>query len=137
MDEAPAGPVDYGELVTLADRLLDECDDDTGLLAEKLDALPESLRNELLISDLLNAFQAFFFFFRQMPDEIEAERMMLHPASELPYGIRINEIELLELIFAVTKDGPAMIVSDGDKVLAAYTGNDAYQKALDYIASTL
>ncbi len=129
--------VPYSELVTLADQLLDECDDDTGLLAEKLDALPESLRNELLVSDLLNAFQVFFFYFRQMPDEIEAERMVLHPASELPYGIRVNEIELLELIFAVTKDGPVMIVSDGNQALVEYTGKDAYRKALDYIASTL
>ncbi|OPY35918.1 MAG: hypothetical protein A4E35_02194 [Methanoregula sp. PtaU1.Bin051] len=135
--EQPSDQIPYHELVALADRLLDECDDDAGRLAEKLEMLPESTRNELIVSDLLNALQVFFFYFRQMPDEIEAERMMLHPASELPYGIRINEIELLELIFAVTKDGPAMIVSDGEAALAVYWGRDAYTKALEYIASTL
>ncbi|MCX6692527.1 MAG: hypothetical protein NTW33_10915 [Methanoregula sp.] len=46
--------VPYHELVAIADRLLDECGEDTGLLAENLDGLAPAVREELLVSDLFN-----------------------------------------------------------------------------------
>jgi len=60
----------YHELVAIADRLLDECGEDAGLLAEKLDGLVPEMREELLVSDLFNAYQVFYYFFREIPDDI-------------------------------------------------------------------
>ena len=127
----------YEELGVIADTLLEECDEDAALLAEKIDDLPQPVRTGLLTSDFLNAYQVFYYFFRIQPEEIEMERLILLPASELQYGIWINEIELLDLIFAIIQGEPNILVSDGDKVVARYAGMNAYKEALTYIESTL
>lgn len=137
MDVDPAGTVDYEELGGIADTLLEECDDDVALLAVRLDRLPGPVRTGLLCSDFLNAYQVFYYFFRQVPPEIEMERMLLLPASELQYGIRLNEIELMDLIFAVLRDEPIIVVHDGDRELARFTGDNAYAEGMRYIESML
>ncbi|WAC04033.1 MAG: hypothetical protein OS112_06035 [Methanoregula sp.] len=129
--------VPYHELIEIADRLLDECGEDEGMLAEKLDGLVPELRNELLVSDLLNAYQTFFYFFREIPDILRMERLILMPASALEGGVIVDEVELLELIFGVIAYKPVMVVSDGEKALATFLGTDAYRDALTYIESTL
>jgi hypothetical protein len=137
MNGNPMAQPDYEELGVIADSLLEECDEDTALLAERIDDLPQQVRIGLLASDFLNAYQVFYYFFRIRPEEIEMERLILLPASELQYGIRINEIELLDLIFAVIQGEPNILVSDGDNVVARYAGMNAYKDALTYIESTL
>lgn len=137
MDGQPADRPDYKDLVGVADTLLEESEDDIAALAEKLDGISGPVREDLLGSDFLNALQAFYYYFRTVPGDIEAERLMLVPASELQYGIRIDEIDLLDLIFAVIDREPVMLVSDGDKVLARFTGKTAYRDALEYIRPTL
>lgn len=127
----------YEELGLLADDLLEDCDEDVIRLAERIGQMPPEIRNALLASDFLNAYQVFYFFFRFQPEELEMERLILLPASELQYGIVLNEIELNDLIFAVIDNEPVMIVSDGDRVLSRFTGTSAYQQALDYIQSIL
>jgi hypothetical protein len=127
----------YADLGALIDRLLDECGDDIGRLCELLEGLPAAVRDELLVSDLLNAFQTFYFFFREIPGDIRMERLTLTPASELTGGVLVDEIELLELIFVVAGNEPVMIVSDGRQVLASFCGKAAYREALSYIESTL
>jgi hypothetical protein len=128
--------VPYHEIVAIADRLLDECGEDAGLLAEKLDGLVPEVREELLVSDLFNAYQVFYYFFREIPDTIRMERLILAPASALEGGVIIDEIELLELIFGVVAQKPVMVVSDGERALATFLGTDAYRDALTYIEST-
>lgn len=137
MEEVPEQAVQYRELGILADQLLEECEDDEALLAERLDALPGPPRDGLLSSDFLNAYQVFYYFFREVPDEIEMERLLLIPASELQYGTRINEIELLELIFAVIENEAFIFISDGDTILAKYSGSSAYRDSLRFIGSML
>lgn len=129
--------IPYHELVAIADRLLDDCGEDAGLLAEKLDGLVPEVREELLVSDLFNAYQVFYYFFREIPDAIRMERLILTPASALEGGVIVDEIELLELIFGVIAQKPVMVVSDGEKALATFLGTDAYRDALTYIESTL
>jgi hypothetical protein len=129
--------ITYSELVVLADQLLEECDEDVKLLAEKLNGLPSQVRDELLISDLLNMYQTFYYFFHEVPDDILIDRMILSPASALPEGVLVEEIEFLELIFAVIDHVPVMVVSDGQHALATFLGADAYRDALIYIESTL
>jgi hypothetical protein len=98
-----------------------------------LDALDSGTRNDLLASDLLNAFQVFHYFFRIIPDELVQERLELEPASSLIQGVKIDEIDLVDLIFSVKNHEPAIIVADGETVLQTFTGKTAYAQGLKYI----
>ncbi|HQD24545.1 MAG TPA: hypothetical protein PLU40_05920, partial [Methanoculleus sp.] len=66
--------VDYTELAELADTLFEASDDDDELLAEMLDTLDAETLNALISSDLLNAYQVFYYFFRETPDDLARER---------------------------------------------------------------
>jgi hypothetical protein len=131
--EFPPQLLPYHELVAAADQILDECDDDVVLLSEKLDQLPNQVRDELLVSDMLNAFQVFYYFFKETPGELPTERLILSPGSALLDG----EIKLLELIFAIIDHQPVIVVSDGEHALGTFLGPDAYRDGLMYIESTL
>ncbi len=130
-------PLPFHELVTIADCLLEECGEDEDALVQKLQTLDPDVVHELIVSDLLNAWQVFYFFFRIIPDEMIQERLELQPASALVTGIIIDEIDLLELTFAIKNNQAYVYVSDGEKVLSTFSGNTAYQDALAYIGSTL
>jgi hypothetical protein len=118
----------YQELVDIVDAILDECDDDVPCIAQKLDRLDDASRNEILVSDLLNAYQAFYWFFRTVPDILTMERMDLEPASSLKTGLLIEETDLLEMYFVVHESHPVIIVHDGDKAVATFTGRTAYEQ---------
>ena len=126
-------PVPYKTLVSLADNLFERCEDDVNCLSRMLDALDSTTRNELLTSDLLNAFQVFHYYFRINPDELVKERLELEPASSLVKGVKIDEIDLLDLIFSVHNHEPAILVSDGETVLQTFSGKTAYAQGLKYI----
>jgi hypothetical protein len=123
-------PIPYQNLVDAADRLFAICEDDVKCLSRKIEALESDIRNELLVSDLLNAWQVFFYFFRLQPDELMQERLELEPASSLVHGIKIDDIEPLELIFSVTNMEPVIVVSDGERPLATYKGKTAYSEGM-------
>jgi hypothetical protein len=118
----------YQELVGIVDAILDECDDNVPCIVKKLDGLDEASRNELLLSDLLNAYQVFYWFFRKEPDLLTMERMDLEPASSLRNGLLIEETDLLEMYFAVHGSAPIIVVHDGDKAVATFTGKTAYEQ---------
>ncbi len=130
---ASGNSIPYKELVDIADKLLEESDYDVDLLARGLDAVEPGIRSELLVSDLLNAYQVFYYFFRTVPDELVMERMELESASSLVRGLKIDEIDLLELIFVVKNTQPSIMVSDGEKVLATFTGKTAYAAGVKYV----
>jgi hypothetical protein len=125
--------VPYHTLVALADHLFEECEDDVKCLSHRIDALDSNLRHELLVSDLLNAYQVFYYFFRILPDELVGERLELEPASSLTRGVKIDEVELLDLVFSVKDNEPVIRVSDGQHPLATFTGKTAYSDGLKYI----
>ena len=125
--------VPFPELVALTDRLLEESDEDVGQLATKIGALDADVRNELMVSDLLNAWQVFYYYFRTVPDELVKERMELEPASSLPRGLKIDEVEFLELFFVMKDHKPLIIVSDGEKPVATFSGNTAYANGMNYL----
>ena len=54
----------FPELVRIADCLLEESGEDEDALVRRLETLPGAVRRELLVSDLLNAWQVFYYFFR-------------------------------------------------------------------------
>ena len=126
-------PLPYQDLVAIAERLFDACEDDVRCISRMIETLDPASRNELLVSDLLNAFQAFFYFFRTMPDELTQERLELEPASSLIRGIKLDEVDLLELIFSVQDKKPVIVISDGEHPLVTYEGKSAYADGMKYI----
>ncbi len=124
---------DYFELAELADKILTICDDDVAELALVLDELEEGVKNELLVSDFLNAYQVFWYFFRYEPDILATERLMLSSASSLLQGVLIEERDLYEIMFRVANGRAEMIVTDGEGVLSVFQGKNAYQEAADWV----
>ena len=130
---SPDSSIPFLELAALADRLLEESDEDVERLAEKIGSLDADKRNELMVSDLLNAWQVFYYYFRTVPDELVKERMELEPASSLPRGLKIDEVEFLELFFVMRDHKPVIVVSDGEKPVATFSGPHAFSDGMQYL----
>jgi hypothetical protein len=126
-------PIAYSDLVALVDKLLEESNEDDIRLARELELIEPGARNELLVSDLLNAYQVFYYFFRIVPDALVKERMELEPASALVKGMKIDEIELLEMIFVIKGGKPSIVISDGVKSVITFSGRNAYSEGLKYL----
>ncbi|MGA2122197.1 MAG: hypothetical protein ABSG49_09175 [Methanoregula sp.] len=122
----------YSALVNLADRLLEDCEDDVECLAVRLGGLDPGVRDELLTSDLLNAWQVFWYCFRTDPGIFLREMMDLEPASMLATGLKLGEIDLLDLFFLIRDDKPWIILADGEKTVASFSGRTAYADAMKY-----
>ena len=131
------GKMSYRELSRTVDLLLDRVDEDTDALVKELDNFSPEIRDELFRSDLLNAFQVFYFYFREDPGDLERERLELEPASSLIVGVKIDEIELLGLVFRLDNDGGVISVTDDEQILANFHGKGAYRKAKEFIDETL
>ena len=129
--------IKYQNVVAIADQILDECEENVCLLSEKLDKLNPLIRNELLLSDLLNAYQVFYYFFREIPNELLMERLTLLPASDLLSGIFIDEIELFEIQFKIENMEPVIVVSDGVQILTSFKGRTAFRDSQVYVTSIL
>ena len=130
---SPISQIPYHELVALADKLLEEGDEDDTRLARGIESIDPGIRSELLVSDLLNAYQVFYYFFRTVPDMLVKERMELEPASSLVKGLKIDEIELLEMMFIVREGKPVIVISDGEKTVVTFSGRNAYADGLKYL----
>jgi hypothetical protein len=122
----------YSALVNLADRLLEDCEDDVECLAVRLGGLDSGVCDELLTSDLLNAWQVFWYCFRTDPGIFLREMMDLEPASALATGLKLGEIDLFELYFAIREDMPLIVVFNGEKTVASFSGRNAYTDAVKY-----
>ena len=125
--------ISFSELARIADQILEKAEDDPEILARELDALAPVIRNELLTSDLLNAYQVFFYFFREDPGDLEQDRLTLQPASALMTGVMMSETELFELSFSIDTGDPVFSVTDGDQIVARFRGADSYRKALRFL----
>jgi len=124
---------DYYELAELADQLLGIADEDNEKLSEILQELEPPVREELIDSDFLNAYQVFYYYFRTEPEEIEKDRLMLEPATSVKNGIHINDFDILEIYFSHNKNIPEIIISDGDNELKRFSGKNAYIDAMLYL----
>jgi len=122
--------IDYDDLAQLADKILEIADDEVPVLAEIIDDLEPEVRSELLFSDFLNAYQVFYYFFREQPDILVDERLSLVPASAVQKGVLADERDLLELIFIVEDEIPQILVSDGEEILRRFSGPAAYHEAV-------
>ena len=122
----------YRSLIQLVDRLLEDCDEDVECLAIRLGGLEDHVRDELVISDLLNAWQVFYYYFRTDPGAFLHEKLDMEPASSLITGVRLDEIDLLELVFLIRDHEAWMVVHDGEKTVASFRGRQAYADAVKY-----
>lgn len=125
--------VNYAELADLADGLFEASNDDDELLAERLDTLDGETRGALLSSDFLNAYQVFYYYFRETPDDLILERLQLHAASDLARGIVIEEFDIYEVVFGVEDGRPFLILTDGETTLARFEGERAYAELVRYL----
>ena len=132
-DEDPS----FTQLVRVADCLLEESGEDEDTLVRRLETLPAPVVRELVVSDLLNAWQVFYYFFRSYPDELVQERLELEPASSLIDGIEIDEFDLLIRIFRVKNGIPEILVTDGKETLKMFSGATAIADSFFFIESTL
>lgn len=123
----------YRELVALVDQILDACDDEIPCIVRHLGSLDPDVRKELFISDLLNAYQVFFYYFRAVPDILVQERLELEPASALRAGLIIDEVDLLEMVFLLRESKPVILIWDGEKAVATFSGDHAYIDGKQYL----
>jgi hypothetical protein len=130
-------PLSYSELYPIVDRILEESEDDPEVLSRALDRLDPALRDELLLSDFLNAYQVFYYYFREDPGDLERDRLILEPASALSTGVLITEIELYEVIFLVDSGEPVISVHTGPEIIANFRGKGAYRSALQFLEDAL
>jgi hypothetical protein len=129
--------VPYSELSHIADQILEKGEDQPDVLAKELERLLPEIRGELLTSDLLNAFQVFYYFFREDPGELEQDRLTLQPASALLTGVTVTEIDMFEILFSIDAGEPVISVSNGDEVIARYRGVEAFRKAIRFLDESL
>jgi hypothetical protein len=131
------GPLAYRDLSLVADRILEEGEDDPEALSFALDRLVPGVRDELLASDFLNAWQVFYYHFREDPGELERDRLTLQPGSALSEGVLITEIEFYELFFLIDSKEPVISVRTGKDVVANFRGRDAYRLARKFLDEAL
>jgi hypothetical protein len=120
------GGIPYSRLVAVADTLLEESDDDSARLARGIGALEQPVRDELIVSDQLNAYQVFYYFFRTEPAILLRERLELEPASALLSGLTIEATDFLDMVFAIRDNRGVISISDGETIRATFSGRSAY-----------
>jgi hypothetical protein len=131
------GPLSYKELYAIADRVLAEGEDDPESLVLALDSLDRKVREELLFSDLLNAYQVFYYFFREDPGDLIRERLTLEPASAVLTGVKVTEVERYEVVFLAESGEPVINVHTGPSIVASFRGKEAFEDAMQFIEEQL
>ena len=126
--------IDPLELAVLADRVLQIAGEDVEQLAGVLDRLEPDVRAALLDSDLLNAYQVFYYHFREVPGPLSEDRLLLHAAQDTRGGILLDGDEDVDLFFLTREGVPVMEIREADTVVTRFEGRDAYRKALAYLA---
>lgn len=123
----------FTEMEDVADAIFEECEDDVVCIAARLDGLDPEVCWELLGSNLLNAWQVFYYIFRYEPDDLTRERLELEPALAARTGVLLEHRDLYELIFYVQERRGFIGVSDGEVLIARFEGAGAYDEARTFV----
>lgn len=126
-------PIPFAVLSDIVDRILEDCDEDVICTRMRLTALDPAVRDAIVVSDLLNSWQVFYYFFQEQPFDDAFEILAFTPASVLPQGISIGEYRQCTLTFGVTNGRPVIVVSDDLQELRRFSGPHAYQEAIRFI----
>lgn len=127
--------IPYADLSRIVDQILNDCDEDVICIRMRLSGLEPEVRESILTSDLLNAWQVFFYFFQEKPGDESLEILAFTPASALPQGVSIGEYGQCTLTFIVTNARPEIVVSDDIQELRRFSGTGAYKAATAFIDS--
>jgi hypothetical protein len=121
-------------LEALADELYEASEDDDLKLAVLLRELPTEKALRLCTSDLTNALQAYLYAFDEEPKPDIYELLLLEPSSRLIMGIKIDTVELAEIVFGFDTKSELFFIAvwNGEKFLAAFSGPGAYDQAVRY-----
>lgn len=136
MDQG-GGVIPYSVLGQIAERMFEECEEDEDKLAQALGELDPEIRDALLVSDFLNAYQVFYYFFRLDPGELGKDRLLLQPASALSGGVIVADVDYFTIVFMVGDSRPQVSVMDEGGPLASFTGSDAYQRAIRVVKENI
>lgn len=128
-----SGSIPYTELAQIVEKILDDCDEDVVCTRMRLSGLNPEILDAVITSDLLNAWQVFYYYFQQDPGEDAREILMFTPASELESGVNIGEYRQCSMAFQIKNSRPWIIVSDDIQELIRYSGNKAYTDAIRFI----
>lgn len=119
------------DLAQIADQLYDAAEDDDEKLANLIHELPESVAHALCTSNLINSAQAYIYAFNEIPEEDIYDLLLLKPAYQLLQGIKLESIEMGDIIFGYDKSVKSFVigVAQDDNIAISFTGNEALENA--------
>lgn len=120
------------QLADLADQLYEEAEDDDEKLAELIrERVSEPVAHALFTSNLTNAAQAYIYAFNEVPEEDIYDLLLLNPSYQLRSGIKIESVELADIIFAYDNVNKAFVIGvfDGETLQTAFGGDGALDLA--------
>ncbi len=123
----------YSALSDIADTIFSHCNDDPSCIAGEIQKLEPEIRNSLLSSDLLNAWQVFWYYFKEYPGDDAVEFLNFHSAGELARGVPMGDIGIFTLTFQVIDGEPEIGLSDDLQEVARFRGAAAWAETQGYI----
>lgn len=123
----------YADLADLVEGILDRCDDDPACIADALNALEPGTRNDILSSDLLNAWQVFWYYFQTYPGDEQVEFLVFHSAGELLRGVPMGDVGIFKLTFMVKAGEPCILIEDDIIEIARFKGLSSWSDAKKFI----
>lgn len=119
-------------LFEIADELLEYADEDDHRLARAISRLDPEIREELLVSDFLNAYQVYLYAFTEEPSVLIMDRLLLQPASGLVRGVFLETIEYFDLYFMMEGETPLVGIRCDKEVITSMRGRNAHHEAIRY-----
>lgn len=123
----------FAELSDLMEEIFSICDDDPVCIAAKLEKLEPDTRREILHSDLLNAWQVFWYYFRAFPGDEAVEFLTFHPAGDLIQGVPMGDIDIFTLVFQIADEEPEISIADDLQEVARFRGASAWNDCRSFI----
>jgi len=123
----------YAKLAAQVEGILDLCNDDPACIAKALNSLEPDTRNEILSSDLLNAWQVFWFYYGEYPGDEAVEFLVFHPAGELSKGVPMGDMGIFRLTFIVKGGNPGILIEDDVTEVAWFTGPSSWKETREFL----
>ncbi|MFH0967970.1 MAG: hypothetical protein V1862_09845 [Methanobacteriota archaeon] len=123
----------YDTLSTIADTIFRRCDDDPSCIASEIHKLDPEIQRSLLSSDLMNAWQVFWYYFEDYPGDDAVEFLTFHSAGELTKGVPMGDIDIFTLTFQVIDGDPEIRLSDDVQEVARFRGVAAWAETRVYL----
>lgn len=123
----------YAELSRVVEEIFSRCNDDSRCIAAELNTLEPDIRADILSSDLLNAWQVFWYFFQEYPGDEAVEFLVFHSAGDLAQGVPMGDKGIFTLTFIVRDGEPWIRIEDDIVEVARFSGSSAWKDACRYL----